>query len=87
MFIRYKFEDTLKAIKDNEEKYANLLKEGSKDFEDLQKFIYFSGLHNGFNLAWKGFDGASEAEFDEIVKQIFNFDEVVNWNSHLKTET
>lgn len=78
MFIRYKFEDTLKAIKDNEEKYANLLKEGNKDFETYERFIYFSGLHNGFNLAWKGFDGASEAEFDEIVKQIFNFDEVIN---------
>jgi len=78
MFIRYKFEDTLKTIKENEEMYANKLKDGSEDFEDLQKFIYFSGLHNGFNLAWKGFDGASEAEFDEIVKQIFNFDEVIN---------
>lgn len=78
MHIKYKFEDTLKSIKENEEKYANLLKEGSKDFDHLQKFIYFSGLHNGFNLAWKGFDGASEEEYDSITRQIFNFDEVVN---------
>jgi len=78
MYLKYKFESTLEAIKKNEEKYANLIKEGSKNFEDYRNFAYFSGLHNGFNLAWKGFDGASEIEFDEIVKEIFNLDEVVN---------
>jgi len=39
---------------------------------------YYSGLHNGFKLAWTLLDGMEEQEYDEIVRKALQIEEVAN---------
>ena len=77
MRIQSKWEDTLEAIKKNEEVFVDKIKKGSDNPMDYHYMSYFSGLHNGFNLYWMMTE-ASEGEFDEQVKKLLQIDEIPN---------
>ena len=78
MNFKNKFTDALKRIKQKEEVYMTLCREGSKDPMDYHNMSYFSGLHNGFAFVWHVLDNdVTEKEFNKMLWEILQAEEVV----------
>ena len=79
MNLKSKYKKFLNDVRTLEGQYKNKVQNGSKNPMDYHYLSYYSGVINGFSLAFEPLDhDMTEADLNESIKKVLQMPEVGN---------